>query len=153
MRYATHMPTHPALLSTCVYCGNDADALDHVFPQSNELLVAACWECNSAARDRTWPSFTEKATYLLRRATRTGRVKWKILLETAPIVQDHLDRAQTGSDSAPASAAKLHTAARSVRNSRTSEPYIHGIPKSHRLQYTYRRSTQPKVARRNRHNS
>jgi hypothetical protein len=44
---------------TCAYCGDAANSVDHMLPQSRggteevQNLVAACVRCNSAKRDRT----------------------------------------------------------------------------------------------------
>jgi hypothetical protein len=57
----------------CIYCGEDADCIDHVYPvvrggrtiESN--LVASCTICNGIASGNAFQSFEEKQKYILKR--------------------------------------------------------------------------------------
>jgi hypothetical protein len=59
--------------NSCVYCGGDADSLDHVTPYNADPvhletnLVPACRLCNSIASDRVFQSLSHKRAYILRR--------------------------------------------------------------------------------------
>lgn len=58
----------------CVYCGNDATAIDHINPicqggnNSRGNLVAACARCNGIASGKAFRSVTEKQQYILSRS-------------------------------------------------------------------------------------
>jgi hypothetical protein len=79
-------------LSTCVYCGNEATARDHIRALRDGPEGAPSWEvpcctdCNSAASDKWFDSFDQRASYLLDRAVRKKRVRLEILLATTPLV-------------------------------------------------------------------
>jgi hypothetical protein len=54
----------------CVYCGDPAQEVDHIFPYSytgdntNENLVASCSICNRIAGSQVFDGFIEKQTYI-----------------------------------------------------------------------------------------
>lgn len=55
----------------CIYCGEEANAIDHIYPVSKggrtikENLVAACKSCNSTASNKTFESLEKKKQYIL----------------------------------------------------------------------------------------
>lgn len=57
----------------CVYCGDSAEAIDHVRPYSRQgkhdesNFVASCATCNSIASDKLFGSVEEKRQYILKR--------------------------------------------------------------------------------------
>jgi len=62
--------------SQCVYCGNEAEVLDHAYPASREpslapegmlLLVPACHECNGLLGDELHQNMSQRKEYLRRR--------------------------------------------------------------------------------------
>lgn len=57
----------------CVYCGGEAEALDHILPYNHDPLhmkgnlVPSCKLCNGLASDKVFPSFDAKRRYILTR--------------------------------------------------------------------------------------
>lgn len=55
----------------CIYCGDPANEVDHIFPYSYSLndreenLVASCSICNRIAGDKVFDGLIEKQTYIL----------------------------------------------------------------------------------------
>lgn len=55
---------------TCLYCGDPANEVDHIFPHSYSLndkeenLVASCSICNRIASDKVFDGFIAKQTYI-----------------------------------------------------------------------------------------
>jgi len=55
---------------TCIYCGEDAEVVDHVVPfsysgcEDDDNLVASCSLCNLLASDMVFTSLIEKARYI-----------------------------------------------------------------------------------------
>lgn len=143
MRYKRIM--HPARLPSCVYCGNEAQAVDHVYPQSRrtttphemDFEVACCWECNSAANATVFPTFEAKATWLLVRAMKKGRVQWQMLESTAPIVQNYLNQRRNGTSTAQLDVEEGLSIRKRKRNLNYSELYESGS----------RRAKRPTVAK------
>lgn len=60
-------------LSTCQYCGGDANSVDHIIPWSHSHsnaafnLVAACYICNSVASNKVFDTFLEKKNHIITR--------------------------------------------------------------------------------------
>ncbi len=59
--------------SRCQYCGDHAEAVDHIIPWSHSRsnavfnLVAACTLCNSVASNKVFDTFLEKKNHILTR--------------------------------------------------------------------------------------
>ena len=66
----------------CVYCGEQATALDHFVPWSHDYdngtgnLLASCGPCNQAAGNRVFDTFDQKRAWIMdHRAHRGGLVE------------------------------------------------------------------------------
>ncbi len=63
---------------SCVYCGGQAEVIDHIFPWAfeqthrQENLVAACAVCNGIASDKNFDRFIDKLEYVRRERERRG---------------------------------------------------------------------------------
>lgn len=94
-------------LTSCVYCGHSATSRDHFIPLEHEISryenfeVPCCTPYNSSASDKLFPTFEEKATWLLNKALQTNRVRIQILQLTAPLVIEALHLREAGKSSAP----------------------------------------------------
>jgi hypothetical protein len=84
-------------ITSCVYCGQTANTVDHFIPisketkhQQGQFEVPCCSECNSSSRDRLFETFHEKLSWLLARALLKGRARLETLSLTLPLVDDAL---------------------------------------------------------------
>jgi 5-methylcytosine-specific restriction endonuclease McrA len=69
--------------SVCVYCGDIADTLDHLIPESLggrdylHNLVAACHACNNRRGSGPIPPLHPRASKAAARAVRTAKAWWR----------------------------------------------------------------------------